>query len=71
MHRLGLGLGSIPILFILYAFSATIYDKGPYDTIINITRSDAEFIFQFAIVAAALYGFCWVIGWIIAGFMAD
>ena len=62
MHRLGLVLGAIPIIYVVITA-----------LFLNRQIDSGYFLVGVCLLAAAvlLYAACWAVGWVIVGFMKD
>lgn len=64
MHRVGLVLGAIPIVFFTIMFAVHASQR-------RIDSEHLQLAAGFLTAAVALYAASWVSGWVIAGFMRD
>ena len=78
MHRLGMALAAVPLLIVVIGATPIIFEAlrtyGPQGQFFNtehIGRQDVWLSFVFLFAAAILYAACWLLGWVIAGFLAD
>jgi hypothetical protein len=62
MHRLGLALAALPVLWVVGG--AVVFNR-------DLDYEHVQMGLVFLVLAGLLYAACWALGWVISGFMKD